>query len=180
MTGEVWRPSKALLKDALIHRHDIGSVLVRRLNVLRLEFGVVFKELFLGHPRPQLPENVLNGQARPFGSSGSCARRARRNRLTDVGHPDEAVAETLILRPERAVTKQPRATPWDLVVSSRRSPERAPQILPFPGVSLVICDRRTSKPRTKRGGRLRKLSRPFRAFLFSKFLSPGRCPGLHC
>jgi len=37
----VWQPSKALLKDALIHCHDVGSVLVRSLNVLGHELGVV-------------------------------------------------------------------------------------------------------------------------------------------
>jgi hypothetical protein len=35
------RPSTSLLKDALIHRQHVGSVLVRRLNVLRLQVGIV-------------------------------------------------------------------------------------------------------------------------------------------
>src|ERR1017187_544824 len=52
---------------------------------------------------------------------------------------------------------------------------------PFiPTHTLVNRDPRTSKPRTKRGGHLGELYRPFRARGCFKFLSPGRCPGLVC
>jgi hypothetical protein len=121
-----------------------------------------------------------SNRCRFSGSSDLCARRTRRSRPTDVAHSTEAVAEALTLRPERAVTKQPRATPWDFVMSSRPSPVRAPQTLSYLGKSLVICDRRNSKSRTERGSRTRKLCRPFRAFICFKSLFPGRRPGLHC
>ena len=62
----VWQPSNVLLKDALIHCHDVGSVLVRRLNVLGLELGVVVYDSFLAHPRSELPENALDRQPCPF------------------------------------------------------------------------------------------------------------------
>jgi hypothetical protein len=60
------RPSMSLLKDALIHRQHVGSVLVRRLNVLRLQLGIVVKKVGMAHPGSQLPENVLDRQPRPL------------------------------------------------------------------------------------------------------------------
>jgi hypothetical protein len=39
---------------------------MRSLNVEGLESGVALKEVFKAHSRPEFPENVLNGQSRPF------------------------------------------------------------------------------------------------------------------
>jgi hypothetical protein len=41
------------LKDALIHREDVGSVLVRRLNVRWLELRVIVKKILMAHARPE-------------------------------------------------------------------------------------------------------------------------------
>jgi hypothetical protein len=58
--------SKNLFKYALIHRQEVSSVLMRRLNEYGFEIGVIVKEFLMVDPCAELPENMLDSQSRSF------------------------------------------------------------------------------------------------------------------
>jgi hypothetical protein len=60
------RPLQGSLIETLVHRHDVGGVLVCRLDVFGLEVGVAVEKLVMADPCAQLAENMLNRQPSPL------------------------------------------------------------------------------------------------------------------